>query len=65
MRNTTIKMVTHEDILELPEHIIGEIINGRIETQPRPSPNMHLPHLLWEGNFLGHSKRTMALVSGG
>ncbi len=37
MSNTAIKLVVYEDILQLPEHIIGEIINGRIETHPRPA----------------------------
>ncbi len=50
MRNTAIKTTTYEDILELPEHVIGEIINGRIETQPRPSPKHALASssLGWE-----------------
>ena len=37
MINTAIKAATYENLLELPEHIIGEIINGRIETHPRPA----------------------------
>ncbi len=38
MNNTAAKPATYEDILGLPEHIIGEIINGRIESHPRPAP---------------------------
>ncbi len=38
MSNTAIKLATYEDILKLPEHIVGEIINGHIETHPRPAP---------------------------
>ena len=32
----------YEQLLALPEHVIGEIINGRLYTQPRPSG----PHTL-------------------
>ena len=28
----------YQDLLNLPENIIGEIINGELHTQPRPSP---------------------------
>jgi Uma2 family endonuclease len=38
MTGTAIKLATYEDILQLPEHLVGEIINGRLETHPRPSP---------------------------
>lgn len=29
---------TYVDLLNLPEHLIGEIIDGELYTQPRPSP---------------------------
>lgn len=29
---------SYEDVLNLPEHMIGEIINGELHMQPRPSP---------------------------
>lgn len=29
---------TYADLLNLPEHLIGEIIDGELYTQPRPSP---------------------------
>ena len=32
------KRATYQDILDLPENMIGEILNGRLETQPRPAP---------------------------
>lgn len=38
MSNTAINLATYEDILELPANIVGEIINGHIETHPRPAP---------------------------
>ncbi|MGB3919122.1 MAG: Uma2 family endonuclease [Thiothrix litoralis] len=30
--------VTYEDLCNLPEHLTGEIINGELYTQPRPTP---------------------------
>lgn len=53
MRNTAIKMATYEDILNLPAHVIGEIINGRIETQPRPSPKHALASSSLGGELVG------------
>jgi len=32
------KLATYEDLFDLPENIVGEIINGRLITQPRPAP---------------------------
>lgn len=28
----------YEDLFDLPEHLVGEIINGRLVTHPRPAP---------------------------
>jgi|GEM_PF-4167136 len=33
-----LKLPSYDDILALPENVIGEIINGRLEVQPRPAP---------------------------
>lgn len=38
MSNLAEKYATYEDILALPENIVGEILNGRLETHPRPAP---------------------------
>lgn len=42
MGNTALTLehreATYEDILNLPEHLTGEIINGELYTQPRPTP---------------------------
>lgn len=38
MGDAVIQLASYQDLLQLPENIIGEIINGRLETQPRPSP---------------------------
>jgi len=32
------KLATYEDLFDLPDNVIGEIINGRLITQPRPAP---------------------------
>ena len=32
------KLATYEDLFDLPENLVGEIINGRLITQPRPAP---------------------------
>lgn len=29
---------SYQDILNLPEHLVGEIIDGKLHTQPRPAP---------------------------
>lgn len=38
MLNPAVKPATYQDIFDLPEHIVGEIINGHLETHPRPAP---------------------------
>ena len=32
------KFATYSDVLALPEHLIGEIINGELFASPRPGP---------------------------
>jgi hypothetical protein len=32
------KPAGYEDLFDLPENVIGEIINGRLSVQPRPAP---------------------------
>jgi Uma2 family endonuclease len=38
MSNPAIQTATYQDILDLPENVVGEIINGYLETHPRPAP---------------------------
>ncbi len=38
MPNLATKQATYQDIIDLPENIVGEIINGQLETHPRPAP---------------------------
>jgi Uma2 family endonuclease len=32
------RLAEYRDLFELPEHVIGEILNGQLITQPRPAP---------------------------
>jgi Uma2 family endonuclease len=32
------RQATYEDLLQVPEHLVAEIINGRLVTHPRPAP---------------------------
>lgn len=32
------RFATYEDLFDLPENIVGEIVNGRLVTHPRPAP---------------------------
>ncbi|MCF6205197.1 MAG: Uma2 family endonuclease, partial [Methylococcaceae bacterium] len=38
MTSPAFALPNYEDILALPDNMVGEIINGRLEVQPRPSP---------------------------
>lgn len=38
MSNLTVKQANYQDIIDLPENIVGEIIYGQLETHPRPAP---------------------------
>jgi Uma2 family endonuclease len=33
------KPATYQDILDAPENLVAEIINGELHTQPRPAPH--------------------------
>lgn len=43
MTNTAFKQASYQDIIDLPDNIVGEIINGHLETHPRPTR----PSMLW------------------
>ena len=38
MANPQPRPATYQDIIDLPEHLVGEIIAGELYTQPRPAP---------------------------
>jgi Uma2 family endonuclease len=38
LNRPTERLATYEDLFDLPDHVIGEILNGQLITQPRPAP---------------------------
>jgi Uma2 family endonuclease len=38
METTAERMATYEDLLQVPEHLVAEILNDRLVTHPRPAP---------------------------
>lgn len=32
------RQATYEDLFDLPENVVGEILNGKLHTHPRPAP---------------------------
>lgn len=38
VRNPATKPVSYADILALPQHVVGEIIDGELHVSPRPAP---------------------------
>ena len=38
MNDPAYRSATYDDLLDLPEHVIGEILNAQLITQPRPAP---------------------------
>jgi hypothetical protein len=42
------KPATYADLLQVPEHLVAEILNGELHTQPRPSPRH-----AWAASALG------------
>lgn len=44
---------TYDDILALPEHLVGEILYGRLHTHPRPAPRHARAYSSLGGNLGG------------
>ncbi|MBF0266584.1 MAG: Uma2 family endonuclease [Gammaproteobacteria bacterium] len=38
MPQAAVKIATYEDLFTIPEHHVGEIINGALHSHPRPAP---------------------------
>jgi len=38
MGTTANRMVTYEDLLQVPGNLVAEILGGRLVTHPRPAP---------------------------
>ncbi len=43
----------YEDLFALPEHLVGEILNGRLITHPRPAPRHARAHSMLGGKLVG------------
>lgn len=43
----------YRDLLDLPEHVIGEILNGELVTQPRPAPRHARASSIIGGELVG------------
>lgn len=44
MPNTVKKLTLYDDLLALPDHVVGEIIGGQLHVQPRPAGKHTLAH---------------------
>lgn len=38
MGEPALRQATYEDLLQVPEHLVAEILNGELHTHPRPAP---------------------------
>lgn len=60
MSNLAIKPATYEDLWDLPDNMIGQIINGELIVQPRPAPRHAIAASYLNGklfNSFGHDGR--------
>ena len=53
MNSTAERLATYQDILDLPEHLIGEILHDQLYVQPRPAPKHTLAASAIGGEFVG------------
>lgn len=44
MSNPASRNASYEDVLNLPEHLVGEILGGQLYTSPRPAPKHALAY---------------------
>lgn len=44
MGHPAVQPARYEDLFDLPENLVGEIINGRVVTHPRPAPRHARSH---------------------
>ena len=64
--NTPIpRAAVYEDLLDHPDNVVGEIINGQIITQPRPSPRHSLAGLALGGLIINRFDRKSTDGPGG
>ena len=65
MSNRAIKLASYEDILMLPGNVVGEIINGRLETHPHPAPKHALASSSLGGELFPRLKKAKGVPVGG
>lgn len=53
MSQAALKFATYEDLFDLPEHLVGEIIQGQLYTHPRPAPRHAVAYSVLGGNIGG------------
>ncbi|MEM1035339.1 MAG: Uma2 family endonuclease [Pseudomonadota bacterium] len=61
MADTAFKRATYEDILALPENVVGEIVNGVLHVQPRPAP----AHVITASKLSGELEPPFGKAKGG
>lgn len=47
------RFATYEDLFDLPENLVGEIVNGRLVTHPRPAPRHARAYSILGGRIIG------------
>ncbi len=47
------KPATYDDLLALPPHVVGQIVGGRLVTQPRPAPRHAVAYAGLGGELVG------------
>jgi len=53
MPSTAERLATYEDRLQAPEHLVAEILNGRLVTHPRPAPRHALAYSALGAELVG------------
>jgi Uma2 family endonuclease len=51
MSETAKRAASYTDILDLPEHLVGEILGGQLYTHPRPAPKHAMAYSALGGNL--------------
>ncbi len=51
MGEAAFQQATYEDLLQVPEHLVAEILNGKLHTHPRPSPRHARASSILGGKF--------------
>jgi Uma2 family endonuclease len=53
MNRSAERPATYQDLFSLPNHVIGEILNGQLVTQPRPGPRHALATSVISNELVG------------